>query len=83
MRKIRTLYSLFLATGLLAFAATLATPAAAEDCPRSFLDEQYCDRDANLTADLPQVPVGGRRRQGDTAMRRQPQEVPPDRKARA
>lgn len=26
---------------------------AAEDCPRSFLDEQYCDRDGNLTADLP------------------------------
>ena len=26
---------------------------AAEDCPRSFLDERYCDRDGNLTADLP------------------------------
>lgn len=27
--------------------------AKAEDCPRSFLDEQYCDRDGDLTADLP------------------------------
>ena len=29
-------------------------PASAnEDCPRSFLDDRYCDRDGNLTADLP------------------------------
>ena len=27
---------------------------AAEECPRSFLDARYCDRDGNLTADLPQ-----------------------------
>jgi len=27
--------------------------ASAEDCPRSFLDKQYCDRDGDLTADLP------------------------------
>ena len=26
---------------------------AAEECPRSFLDARYCDRDGNLTADLP------------------------------
>ena len=26
---------------------------AAEECPRSFLDDRYCDRDGNLTADLP------------------------------
>ncbi len=31
-----------------------ALPAnAAEDCARGFLDERYCDRDGNLTADLP------------------------------
>ncbi len=27
--------------------------AAAQECPRSFLDKQYCDRDGDLTADLP------------------------------
>jgi len=27
--------------------------AKAEDCPHSFLDTQYCDRDGDLTADLP------------------------------
>ncbi len=27
--------------------------AAAESCPRGTLDKQYCDRDGNLTADLP------------------------------
>ncbi len=57
MRKIRTFFSLILAAGLLTFGAALATPAAAEDCPRSFLDEQYCDRDGNLTADLPLDPA--------------------------
>jgi len=56
MRKTRTFLSLFLAAGLIGFAGTLTTPAAAEDCPRSFLDERYCDRDGNLTADLPTDP---------------------------
>ncbi len=55
MRKIQTLISFALAVGLLGFAGGLS-PAAAEDCPRSFLDAQYCDRDANLTADLPLDP---------------------------
>ena len=33
---------------------TASLPAnAAEECPRSFLDDRYCDRDGNLTADLP------------------------------
>src|SRR3546814_9323215 len=32
---------------------------AAEDCPRSFLDERYCGRDGNLTADLPTDPAEG------------------------
>ena len=27
--------------------------ALAEDCPRGTLDEQYCDRDGDLVADLP------------------------------
>jgi phosphonate transport system substrate-binding protein len=56
MRKTCTFLSLFLAVGLIGFAGTLATPAAAEDCPHSFLDERYCDRDGNLTADLPTDP---------------------------
>src|SRR3546814_8777267 len=43
-----------MALGRLAFSGTGAGPAtAAEDCPRSFLDERYCDRDGHLTADLP------------------------------
>jgi len=29
---------------------------AAEDCPRGTLDDQYCDRDGDLTADLPLDP---------------------------
>ena len=42
--------------GLLAVAMLfMATPQAQaqEDCPRGFLDKQYCDRDGDLTADLP------------------------------
>src|SRR3546814_13559222 len=54
MGKFRILSPFFMALGLLAFSGTWAGPAtAAEDCPRSFLDERYCDRDGNLTADLP------------------------------
>ena len=29
---------------------------AAEDCPRGDLDERYCDRDGDLTADTPTDP---------------------------
>src|SRR3546814_5833089 len=54
MGKFRILSPFFMALGLLAFSGTWAGPAtAAEDCPRSFLDERYCDRDGNFTADLP------------------------------
>ena len=54
MRKTQTLISLTLAFGLLGLGGLLAAPAsAAEDCPRSFLDDRYCDRDGDLTADLP------------------------------
>ena len=54
MRKLSTLFSMTFAAGLLCLAGGLAAPAMAqEDCPRSFLDAQYCDRDGNLTADLP------------------------------
>lgn len=56
MRMIRTFYSVILAAGILGFAGMLAMPAAAEDCPRGFLDAQYCDRDGDLTADLPTDP---------------------------
>ena len=42
------------AAALLALAAGAPTEAiAAEDCPRGALDEQYCDRDGDLTADTP------------------------------
>ncbi|MGF1593666.1 MAG: phosphate/phosphite/phosphonate ABC transporter substrate-binding protein [Kiloniellaceae bacterium] len=57
MPKFRTFLSLALAVGLLSFAGTWTSPAVAEDCPRGFLDEQYCDRDGNLTADLPLDPA--------------------------
>jgi len=49
--------------GLYAVAATfaivlLAAPAsAAEDCPRGDLDERFCDRDGDLTADTPTDPA--------------------------
>ena len=45
-----------LVAAALAWVGLVAVPAtanAADDCPRSFLDERYCDRDGNLTADLP------------------------------
>jgi phosphonate transport system substrate-binding protein len=56
MRTTRTLSVSILAAGLIALAGAWSTPAAAEDCPRSFLDAQYCDRDGDLTADLPTDP---------------------------
>ena len=37
----------------LAIAACFATYTYAQDCPRGTLDEQYCDRDGDLVADLP------------------------------
>ena len=40
-----------LAITALGFAAT--PPAFADDCPRGSLDKRYCDRDGDLTADLP------------------------------
>ncbi|MBE9557611.1 MAG: phosphate/phosphite/phosphonate ABC transporter substrate-binding protein [Proteobacteria bacterium] len=49
--------------GLFAVAATFAivlfvAPAsAAEDCPRGTLDERFCDRDGDLTADTPTDPA--------------------------
>ncbi len=58
MRMTQTFLSLTLALGLLGLASLSATPAAAaEDCPRSFLDDRYCDRDGDLTADLPTDPA--------------------------
>ncbi|MBO6946770.1 MAG: phosphate/phosphite/phosphonate ABC transporter substrate-binding protein [Rhodospirillales bacterium] len=43
----------FLGAALAAALLVLSGAASAEDCPRSFLDKQYCDRDGDLTADLP------------------------------
>lgn len=55
MTLTRTLLSML---GAAAVALTLGlgapSPAAADDgCPHSFLDDRYCDRDSDLTADLP------------------------------
>ena len=54
------IYAIF-RRGLYAVAALfaivlLATPASAEDCPRGDLDERFCDRDGDLTADTPTDP---------------------------
>ena len=43
----------FIGAAIAAAFLVLSGAASAEDCPRSFLDEQYCDRDGDLTADLP------------------------------
>ncbi len=43
----------FLGAALAAALLIFSGAASAEDCPRSFLDKQYCDRDGDLTADLP------------------------------
>ncbi len=46
------------AAALLGLAVSLSNPAiAAEDCERGTLDEQYCDRDGDLVADLPLDPA--------------------------
>lgn len=43
---------------LLALAVGVSNQAvSAEDCPRGTLDEQYCDRDGDLVADLPTDPA--------------------------
>ncbi|RLA05283.1 MAG: phosphate/phosphite/phosphonate ABC transporter substrate-binding protein, partial [Gammaproteobacteria bacterium] len=42
--------------GLLLIVGFSASAMAAEDCYRGTLDKQYCDRDGNLTADLPTDP---------------------------
>src|SRR3546814_11510692 len=57
MRKLVSFSVSVLALGLLARAMAVPAPAGAEDCPRSFLDDRYCDRDGNLTADLPLDPA--------------------------
>ena len=38
---------------IVGFMATTSPASAAADCPRGTLDKQFCDRDGNLTADLP------------------------------
>src|SRR3546814_477923 len=58
MGKFRILLSFLLVAGVFASGASWSGLAvAAEDCPRSFSDERYCDRDGNLTADLPTAPA--------------------------
>ena len=50
----RNLLVAMAAVAFLALAVSVPKPAiAVEDCPRGALDEQYCDRDGNLTADTP------------------------------
>jgi phosphonate transport system substrate-binding protein len=41
----------------LLFIFGLSNAAVAAECPRGTLDKQYCDRDGNLTADLPTDPA--------------------------
>ena len=41
----------------LLFIFSLSNAAFAADCPRGTLDKQFCDRDGNLTADLPTDPA--------------------------
>jgi len=38
---------------IVGFMASTSPASAAADCPRGTLDKQFCDRDGNLTADLP------------------------------
>ena len=48
--------STLLVAAVMTWTAMMVAPFAAnaaEECPRSFLDARYCDRDGNLTADLP------------------------------
>ncbi len=50
----RNLLVAMAAVAFLALAVSVPKQAiAVEDCPRGALDEQYCDRDGNLTADTP------------------------------
>ena len=54
MSTFRSLFSLVIAASFFwSLGAVNSSPAEAADCPRSFLDKRYCDRDKNLTADLP------------------------------
>ena len=41
----------------LLFIFGLSNAAFAADCPRGTLDKQFCDRDGDLTADLPTDPA--------------------------
>ena len=43
----------FIGAAMAAALLVFSGAAGAEECPRSFLDTQYCDRDGDLTADLP------------------------------
>jgi len=43
----------FIGAAMAAALLLFSGAASAEECPRSFLDKQYCDRDGDLTADLP------------------------------
>ncbi len=49
--------ALVLAAGFALAAIMDRTASAAEDCPRGFLDKQYCDLDNDLVADLPPDPA--------------------------
>ncbi len=51
--KIFSTTTIALATAVLAWTGLATQGLAQEDCNRSFLDSRYCDRDRDLTADLP------------------------------
>lgn len=48
---------LYSVTALFAIVLFTAPASAAEDCPRGDLDDRYCDRDGDLTADTPTDPA--------------------------
>ncbi len=48
---------LFAVAAIFAIVLFVAPASAAEDCPRGDLDERFCDRDGDLTADTPTDPA--------------------------
>ena len=57
MSIFRSIFSIAILTSFIwSLGAVVSAPASAADCERSFLDKRYCDRDGNLTADLPLDP---------------------------
>ncbi len=56
MWKFKSVFAGWSSALALAFLVHASPAVAAEDCPRGTLDERYCDRDGDLTADTPTDP---------------------------